>query len=43
MSAGYSVGGIEEKDLAENYAQTNGFGMRVQLILTDWMLHGAGF
>jgi hypothetical protein len=42
VSAGYSVNGFEERDLSENEAWAKGFGMRVQFILTDWLLREMG-
>ena len=43
LSAGYSVNGFEERDLSENDAWSKGFGVRVQFILSDWLLNEAGF
>jgi outer membrane protein OmpA-like peptidoglycan-associated protein len=43
VAAGYSVNGFEDRDMAESDAWTNGFGVRVQLILSDWMFNGYRF
>jgi hypothetical protein len=43
IAGGYSVNGFEDRDLSENEAWTNGFGVRVQLILSDWMFDGYQF
>jgi hypothetical protein len=43
VAAGYSVNGFEDRDLAENDAWENGFGVRLQLILADWMFNGYSF
>ncbi|MBP2681940.1 MAG: peptidoglycan-binding protein, and OmpA, partial [Candidatus Krumholzibacteriota bacterium] len=43
IGAGYSVNGFEDRDMAENEAWERGFGIRVQLILSDWMFNGYEF
>jgi len=43
IAGGYSLGGFEDRDLSENDAWSNGFGIRVQLILSDWMFDGYQF
>ena len=43
VSAGYAVNGFEERDLSENDAWAKGFGLRVQYILSDWILNELGF
>lgn len=43
VAAGYSINGFEDRDLAENEAWDSGFGLRVQLILSDWMFSGYEF
>jgi hypothetical protein len=43
IGAGYSVNGFEDRDMAENEAWERGFGVRVQLILSDWMFNGYEF
>ncbi len=43
IGAGYSVGGFEDRDLSENDAWQKGFGIRVQLILSDWMFNDYKF
>ncbi|UCG51977.1 MAG: OmpA family protein [Candidatus Latescibacterota bacterium] len=43
IAAGYSIGGFEDRDFSENDAWSNGFGARVQLILSDWMFDGFQF
>ncbi len=43
ISAGYAVNGFEERDLSENDAWARGFGLRVQYILSDWILNELGF
>jgi hypothetical protein len=43
IGAGYSVDGFEDRDMAENEAWERGFGVRVQLILSDWMFNGYEF
>ncbi|MFH1754711.1 MAG: hypothetical protein ABIA59_03310, partial [Candidatus Latescibacterota bacterium] len=43
VSAGYSINGFEERDLSENAAWAKGFGLRVQFILSDWLLREMGF
>jgi outer membrane protein OmpA-like peptidoglycan-associated protein len=43
VAAGYSVNGFEDRDMAESDAWVNGFGVRVQLILSDWMFNGYRF
>jgi hypothetical protein len=43
VSAGYSINGFEERDLSENGAWAKGFGLRVQYILSDWILDELGF
>jgi hypothetical protein len=43
VSAGYAINGFEEKDLSENDAWAKGFGIRVQYILSDWILNELGF
>jgi hypothetical protein len=43
VGAGYSVNGFEDRDLAERDAWERGFGLRVQLILSDWMFSGYEF
>lgn len=42
ISAGYAINGFEERDLAENDAWEKGFGIRVQYILSDWILNELG-
>ena len=42
VAAGYSLDGFEERDLAENDAWAKGFGLRVQLILSDWIFNEFG-
>jgi RimJ/RimL family protein N-acetyltransferase len=42
VGAGYSVNGFEEKDMAERDAWEKGFGVRVQLLLTDWIFNEVG-
>lgn len=42
VSAGYSINGFEERDLSESAAWAKGFGMRVQFILSDWLLREMG-
>jgi outer membrane protein OmpA-like peptidoglycan-associated protein len=42
VSAGYSINGFEERDLSENAAWAKGFGLRVQFILSDWLLREMG-
>jgi len=42
VAAGYSLDGFEERDLAESDAWAKGFGLRVQLILSDWILNELG-
>jgi hypothetical protein len=42
VGAGYSVNGFEERDMAEADAWANGFGLRVQLLLSDWILNEIG-
>ena len=42
VGAGYAVNGFEERDLSENDAWANGFGIRVQLILSEWILNEMG-
>jgi len=43
VGAGYSLNGFEDRDLAEKEAWQSGFGLRVQLILSDWMFNGYEF
>jgi hypothetical protein len=43
VGAGYSVNGFEDRDMADNDAWQKGFGIRVQLILSDWMFNGYEF
>lgn len=43
IGAGYSVNGFEDRDMAENEAWEKGFGLRLQLILADWMFNGYRF
>ncbi|RLC96310.1 MAG: hypothetical protein DRI46_13940, partial [Chloroflexi bacterium] len=43
VGAGYSIGGFEDRDLSENDAWQKGFGLRVQLILSDWMFNDYKF
>jgi hypothetical protein len=43
IAAGYSIGGFEDRDFSENDAWSNGFGVRIQLILSDWMFDGHRF
>ncbi|NIM18792.1 MAG: OmpA family protein [Candidatus Latescibacteria bacterium] len=43
VGVGYSVNGFEERDLSENEAWSKGFGLRVQFVLSDWMLREMGF
>jgi hypothetical protein len=43
VGAGYSINGFEERDLAESDAWEKGFGLRIQLILSDWMFNGYHF
>ncbi|UCH83878.1 MAG: OmpA family protein [Candidatus Latescibacterota bacterium] len=43
IAGGYSLGGFEDRDLAESDAWSNGFGVRIQLILSDWMFDGYQF
>jgi hypothetical protein len=43
VSAGYAINGFEERDLSENDAWARGFGLRVQYILSDWILNELGF
>jgi hypothetical protein len=43
IGAGYSANGFEDRDMAENEAWERGFGVRVQLILSDWMFNGYEF
>jgi len=43
IGAGYSINGFEDRDLAEEEAWEKGFGLRVQLILSDWMFSGYEF
>jgi len=42
VSAGYSINGFEERDMAENDAWACGFDLRVQFILSDWLLREMG-
>jgi hypothetical protein len=39
VAAGYSVGGFEEPDISGADAWAHGFGVRIQLILSDWILN----
>jgi len=43
IGVGYSVNGFEDRDMAENEAWERGFGLRLQLILADWMFNGYRF
>ncbi len=43
VAVGYSVNGFEDRDMAESDAWVSGFGVRVQLILSDWMFNGYRF
>ena len=43
IGAGYSIGGFEDRDLSENDVWQKGFGLRVQLILSDWMFNDYKF
>ncbi len=42
VAAGYSVNGFEDRDMAENDAWARGFGLRVQLVLTESLLGELG-
>lgn len=43
IGAGYSLNGFEDRDMADNDAWERGFGVRIQLILSDWMFNGYEF
>jgi hypothetical protein len=43
IGAGYSVNGFEDRDMSEHDAWEKGFGLRIQLILSDWMFNGYEF
>ena len=38
VAAGYTAGGFEEPDITGTDAWTRGFGVRIQLILSDWIM-----
>lgn len=42
VAAGYSAGGFEDRDISGSDAWARGFGLRVQLILSDWILNEFG-
>jgi len=42
VAAGYSAGGFEDRDISGTDAWARGFGLRVQLILSDWILNEFG-
>jgi len=42
ISAGYSYAGLEDSDLGGTDLWRSGFGVRVQLIVSDWMLQELG-
>jgi hypothetical protein len=42
VAVGYSVGGFEDPDISGTDAWARGFGVRVQLILSDWALQQFG-
>jgi hypothetical protein len=42
VGAGYSVGGFEDPDVTGTDAWSSGFGLRVQLILSDWVVREFG-
>lgn len=42
VGAGYSINGFQEHDMAERDAWEKGFGVRVQLLLMDWVLNEFG-
>jgi hypothetical protein len=42
VAAGYSAGGFEDPDISGTDAWARGFGVRVQLILSDWVLNEFG-
>jgi hypothetical protein len=43
VGAGYSIGGFEDRDLSEQDAWQRGFGVRIQIILSDWMFNDYTF
>jgi len=38
LAAGYSVNGFDDSDITATDAWSDGFGIRIQMILSDWML-----
>jgi len=42
VAGGYSINGFEERDLSENDAWESGFSLRVQFILSEWILNELG-
>ena len=42
VGAGYSLGGFEDPDFTGTDAWSSGFGLRVQLILSEWVLREFG-
>jgi hypothetical protein len=42
VAAGYSAGGFKDPDFSGTDAWSRGFGLRVQLILSDWILQEFG-
>jgi hypothetical protein len=43
VAAGYSVSGFEDPDFAGNDALSRGFSVRLQLLLSDWILNEMGW
>jgi hypothetical protein len=42
LAGGYSLNGFEERDMAQGDAWANGFGVRVQLLLSEWIMNEVG-
>jgi hypothetical protein len=38
LAAGYSVNGFDDPDILGTDAWSHGFGIRIQMILSDWLL-----
>jgi len=39
LGVGYSLGGFEDRDISGEEAWSSGFGVRIQVILSDWLLN----
>jgi hypothetical protein len=38
VAAGYSINGFDDPDIAGTDARSAGFGIRIQMLLSDWLL-----